>query len=162
MPVGNPSFGAYHWSYAGTPIGFIEGVPELVEIAEAIDRRSGLTGSSVIDGIYTGGQKFLNLIAKDWTLNVQRLIWPFGGQGRSGRHGRAMTDLARPIVATAVPGTPAAVNGPRTRTFHLACFAPGFNMKVPFGMVERNIAVTFRIYPTIDTYTGDLVWYTDS
>jgi hypothetical protein len=160
--LGTPSFGAYTWKWNGTPMGFIEGVPELIGVGEAIDRRSGLTGSSVVDGIFTGGQHFLNLIVKDWTPTTQALIWPFGAQGRSGRHGRAMTDLAKAIVATAVPGTPAATNGPKTRTFPMACYAPGFNKRVKFGLEERNIAITFRIYPQVDDSTGDLTWFTDS
>lgn len=145
-------------------LGLVENVITLSRSVEGEDIVADVYGKTVIDGIYQGGQTFVSMIFKEWTIQVQDALWPFGGDsgdfGRVGTAGLLMTDLAGILTLTAVAGTPAASSGvgPSPIVFHAAIISPGHNFDVPFGSTQRHVPIVFRCYPTIQSTI--LRWFT--
>ncbi len=164
MPIDTSAFGAYTAKYDGTDIGLTEGAMTSSQQFHATDRRADQYGASVISGIYTGADVFLQLIMKEWTTGPKKVVDRLDATpGQSGIIGRAMEDEAKILLLEAVVGTPARTNGPVTRTFAKAIFAPEFNIELPMGNVERDIPIIFRIYPTeVTPGTSELQWFVDT
>jgi hypothetical protein len=141
--------------------GAIEGPRLLNYTQEGIEITSDLYGETVIDGIYTGQNTFLQVIFKEWIYeSIHRILFPFGNTGALGNElsnegslggiGEAYCDNAAIITLTAQTGTPAATIGPETIIARRAILAPGTNPQIPLGNVERDIPVTFRLLPYLD------------
>lgn len=142
--------GPYTVTYNGLSLGLLEGQPKCISVPHAIDVRSSRWGNSVIDGIQDGADVFVSLMLKEWTAAIRAALWPFSANlGDAGVPGRLLSDLGAALVFTAVTGTPAATNGPVTRTFAAACLAPEHNLEVMLGNEERNIPLIFRAYPAV-------------
>lgn len=169
MPnITTQSFGPYTLKYGTSgsevDIGLHEGPVRMQITSHARDVRADRFGDSVLDGIYRGGDCFLLFVLKEWDAAAKAAMWPFDTDlGLSGKIGRSMTDVAKSFVLTAIAGTPAATNGPATRTFAKAIFSPEHNKEVIFGNEERNVPLVLRCYPT-EVTAGDSVlrWFTDT
>ena len=158
-----PAFGPYTATYGAADIGLIEGPHNLSSINHAVDRRAGRFGDSVVSGIYTGGDNFVQFVLKEWTAAVKTILYPWGTIGQSGVIGRAMEDLAAALVLTAIDGTPAKTNGPVTRTYPLAILVPEHNLEVLCGNVERNVPIVMRCYPAeVTPGSNELQWFADT
>jgi len=169
MAFGTWAFGPYTVDYtpAGgekTAVGLLEQHITMNQPAFAQDVMASRYAESVIDGIYRGGNVFVQLILKEWKTGSKNVMWPFDATlGQSGKIGRAMSDIAGSLLLTAIAGTPAANNGPATRTFPLACFSPGHNKEVLFGNVERNVPIIMQCYPAeVTPGDSELQWFSDT
>ena len=158
------SFGAYGAAYGGKEVGLLEGIVKFQQTAHAQDVRCSRYADSVIDGVYRGANAFITLQIKEWNADTKRIMWPFNTEdlGTSGIIGRSMFDMAKPLVLTAVQGTPAYLKGPRTRTFPRVIFAPEHNIEVIFGAEERNVPILLRVFPVVDNPASAILrWFTD-
>lgn len=157
------SVGAYSVTYKTFDIGTFEGSLRQNQTMHAQDVLASRFADTVIDGVYRGSNVFAIAVIKEWTEVIRDAIWPFDeALGNTGIHGRLLTDIAGALVFTALPGTPAAVEGPLTRTYSLAVLAPEHNAETIFGSEERNIPIVFRCYPAITVATSVAVHFTDT
>lgn len=172
MAFGTWAFGPYTATIAtnadgSTPvdIGLNEGPHRFIQIAKGANITPNRFGDSVVDGIYRGANCLIQMSLKEYTAAVKRIIWPFSPTdlGLTGIIGRANSDIGRQLILTAISGTPAATNGPATRTCPLAIFAPEHNMELIMGNDERNIPLVCQILPALVTAgTSQLRHFTDS
>lgn len=155
--------GAYTETYNGVDVGLFEGSLRQNQPMHAQDVLASRFGDTVIDGVFRGSNVFAIMVVKEWTESIRDLIWPFNeALGNTGIHGRMLSDIAKALVMTVVPGTPAATNGPATRTYSLAVIAPEHNTEITFGTEERNIPVVMRCLPAITVATSVAVHYVDT
>ncbi len=161
MPFATFAYGPYTATYNGNAIGEFEGSLEHFQTGHAREYRSSRFGDSVVGGVYTGVSCIFLARLKEWTAFTKAALWPFDSLlGDSGVIGRAMEDMALQLVLTAVTGTPAATNGPVTRTYPLAILMPEHNQQVLLGTEQRDVPLVFRIYPT--EVSGELRFFTDT
>ena len=161
------AFGPYTAVYGSSPtdIGLNEGPHRFIQIAKGQNITPNRFGDSVVDGIYRGANVLFQCSLKEYTAGVKKLIWPFSPTdlGLTGIIGRAMTDIAQPLVLTAIANTLAATNGPVTRTCPLCVFAPEHNMELIMGNDERNIPLVAQCLPALVTAsTSQLRHFTDT
>lgn len=155
--------GAYSVTHNAVDVGLFEGALRQNQPMHAQESLASRFGDTVIDGVYRGTNVFAIMVVKEWTESVRDVIWPFDeALGNSGIIGRMLTDIAKVLVFTAIPGTPAATNGPLTRTYSLAVIAPEHNTEITFGAEERNIPVVMRCLPAITDSTGIAIHYVDT
>lgn len=129
------------------------------------DNDTSLYGKSMVDATMDGMDVQVRMVFREWTAAVRSILWPFDSEaGVSGLIGRKYSDLAKQLVLTAVPGTPAATNGPVTRTYPLAIFDPEYNKEIIMGLGGRAVPIVMRILPTKITVNGtsQLRYYTDT
>ena len=140
--------GPYCATYDGNDVGEVEGVYRMQISASGRDVTSSKHGDAVVDSIYRGLNVFMIVQFKEWTAATKSIIWPWDATlGESGEHGRLFSELAKPLVLTASPGTPAATEGPVTVTIPLALYAPAHTAEITFGIEERIVPIVFRAYP---------------
>jgi len=161
------AFGPYTGVYGSSPtdIGLNEGPHRFIQIAKGANITPNRFGDSVVDGIYRGGNCLIQMSLKEYTAGVKKIIWPFSPTdlGLTGVIGRAMSDIAQQLVLTAISGTPAATNGPVTRTCPLVVFAPEHNMELIMGNDERNIPLVCQVLPAlVSAGTSQLRHFTDT
>lgn len=110
-------------------------------------------GDSQIDGVYRGGDCFLQMTFREWTDNVRKACWPFGADfGAMGSSGRLLTSFASQMVLTAEAGSPAAAasGGLATLTAALAVIDVEQDLELIMGNEDRNIPVMFQLFPYAD------------
>lgn len=158
------AYGPYTATYNALSIGEFEGSLEHFQTGHAREYRASRFGDSPVGGIYTGMSCFLLARLKEWTAATRAAMWPFDSLlGDSGTIGRAMEDMALQLILTAVVGTPAAVNGPLTRTYPLAILMPEHNQQILLGTEQRDVPLVFRIYPSVIASVPDeLRFFTDT
>lgn len=148
MPFSEFSWGPYDATWGGSSLGLVQRAWSAESEASVTPITADRYGDSVIDGIYRGANAFLIVQLKEWTAAVRDAIWPFATWGETGDHGRALSDLAKTLVLTALPGSPAATKGPVTLTASKAIYAPGHRIAVPMGNEERIVGLVFQCLPT--------------
>jgi len=162
MAFGTFAPGYYAMTYDGTDCGLVEGVRRLRRRAKGQPIVADKFGDTTLDGIYRGGDVFLQVTFKEWIAKVREIIWPYDSDfGDIGQCGRLWSDLAKAIVLTAQSGSPAATAGPATITFNLALAAEENDIEIVLGNEQRDIPVLFRCLPyTISS--GREAWFTVS
>ncbi len=158
--------GPYTATWNGNSIGLLEGVIRHTQSPIALPIRAGLYGQTIIDYILQGAGMFVTVIIKEWNANTRAALWPYGTNEGIVHEAGVLIGAgayAKALVLTAVAGTPAAVEGPATRTYPLTFPLPGHNLDMTFGAVERNIPVVFGVLPE-DNSGGDqkLIFFTDT
>jgi len=120
-------------------------------------------GQTVIDGIWRGGNCFLQFVSTAYKAGSLGAFWPWGGQlagaGALGilvddsiaapnklPIGTLATNHALPLVLTAAAGTPAAAT-PATLTATKALLAKNNNGRLLFNSKLRDVPVRLRLYP---------------
>lgn len=143
--------GPYEATWGGDAIGLMEGSIFDESTLLETEIRASLYGKQVIDTIDDGMTQFIILMMKEWNTNAKKVFYPnaatAGTGGTHGKAGRLNSALSKALVLTALAGTPAATEGPVTRTYNYAKLAGGHNMRLTFGPEERNVPVVFRIFP---------------
>jgi hypothetical protein len=140
--------GPYEMTYKGTSVGMMEGPirGQDQHIAAAI--RASLYGQTIIDWINQGMASFVAFTVKEWNAGAKAAMWQAGdAPGQCVEAGVLMNTRAGALVLTALAGTPAATEGPVTRTYALAMLLPGHNVDVTFGPEERNVAIVMVALP---------------
>lgn len=155
---------------AARSLGMVDNVHRFTRAAAAEDvGNTNLYGSTVIDGIYRGGQMFVMLTIKEWPAYIRDILWPFATNfGDVGQVGRMLSSMAGAIVLTPVEGTPAYVKDPIIRTFGKAIISPEHNVDIPLGPTARDVPLVFRCFPyNVTTGEGESavtrqVWFTEA
>jgi len=133
---------------------------ELEDIGE-----SDAYGLTVIDGIYRGGNCFLQFNSLAYKAGSLGAFWPYGGAingagvlgiiydpnqiGNLLPIGQLASNIAKAHVLTSTTGTPAA-SSPATLTGPKALLAKNFNGKLLFNSKLRTVPVRLRYYPYQD------------
>tara|TARA_R110000751_G_scaffold96980_1_gene188892 strand:- start:308 stop:793 length:486 start_codon:yes stop_codon:yes gene_type:complete len=159
MAITTFGLGPYTGTHNGNDFGLCEG-PKLIETtSHQQEIRADITGDSIVDTVYRGGDVLLLITFKSWIAETRNIFWPWGAMGAMGLCGRLGTDEAHQIVLTVVPNTPAAANGFATITFPKCIIAPETAIVTPHGTVEQNVPIAFRVFPT-GSLPASQVWYT--
>ncbi len=160
------------------PIGVVEDGFELEYVWEGEEIVGDNLGGSVQDGIYRGGNVFLNMILLEWTqTGVQTLIWPWTEEddvgappttvaplGAVGAIGRQWTEEPREgqrsITLTAAPASPAAIGTSPifTLTAKLAIPTPGTRNIITMASKLRRMPIRLQLLPYV--VSNDTVWFT--
>lgn len=149
--------GQYYARIAGTYIGQTDGINiDYTLNGEPIVGDN--LGDSWQDGIYQGGECFVNLeLLKFNSAKALTSIWPMSGElGQAGTVGVLLTSLAGVLTLEAAPSTPAHDSGttsgsPRIITANKAILAPGFPVEFPLGPTLRRVPLRFQLFPFTDT-----------
>ena len=135
-------------------------------------------GASIVEGVYLGGQMFLEFELEEADLtNVKSLMNP----SRTGAHGTAdaagyvgvpgtfMTEFAGSLVleplytGTAQLHTTAGQQTTPVRTYGLVTIAAGFQMEQLLGSRRRIIPIRLRCFPYSDAGSpAKYIWYSVS
>jgi len=148
--------GPYAATWNATDIGLMEGPIRHQQSVIALPIRASKFGQEVIDYILQGtGGIFAAFMLKEWNTNTKAALWPFGTtQGITNQRGLLLNVFAKPLVLTAMASTPAATEGPVTRTYPLAILLPGHTLDYTLGPVERNIGVIMCALPEQETISA--------
>lgn len=167
MPLGTFSVGHYAVTWNGNALGISETPHEW---------RSGTGGEEItsddfgpytpIDYIYTGQRHFVTVRLLEWTANIRATLYPFNAafgdlSSTANPIGQLASSAAKALVFTATANTPAATNGPVTRTANLAILAPNQDVDYIFGVGRRIVPVTFMVLP-YDATAGTYKFFVDT
>lgn len=139
--------GPYTVTYDSNALGIMEDAPrmELTNEGDAIVGDN--MGGSVQDGIYRGGNMFMDIMLQEYdAAGAAGAFWPFhtAFNGALGVIGVTWASLAKAMVFTAVAGTNAT---PSPITFNKAILAPRFPVQMLFGSRHRNVGIRFQLLP---------------
>lgn len=155
--------GPYEVTYDGNAVGLMEGPIRHQQSYGALPIRASLWGQNIIDYIAQGAAVFAVLVLKEWNTNTKAMMWPFNAStGIFVEAGMLINQYAAPLVLTALTGTPAATEGPVTRTYPLAILSPGHNKDVILGPVERNTPIVMAVLPEADGVSKRAKYFTDT
>lgn len=156
--------GPYQVTYKGQAVGLMEGPIRHQQNVIALPIRASLYGQNIIDYIVQGGGVFAVLVMKEWNTNVKALMHPFdASHGIFPLTGTLINTFFGSLVLTALAGTPAATEGPVTRTYPISGLLPGHNLDITLGPVERNTPVVVCALPEVNgATTGQPKYFTDT
>lgn len=122
-------------------------------------------GTSVIDGIWRGGNCFVQFTSEEYKAGSLGAYWPYGGAINAAGvlgilvddtiaapnklpMGQLASNIAKALVLTVTAGTPAATAGAvNTLTAMFALLAKNFNGKLLFNSKLREVPIRLRCYP---------------
>lgn len=156
--------GPYTITYKAAAVGLLEGPVRHQQDYSAIPIRAGLWGQTILDYIIAGAGIFAVFSVKEWNANSKAAMWPFNAShGIMPESGKLLNPFSGALVLTALPGTPAATEGPATRTYPYAALMPGHKLDVILGVAERNTMLIMCALPEQDsTNTGVAKFFTDT
>lgn len=156
--------GPYQVTYKGQSVGLLEGPIRHQQDYSAIPIRAGLWGQTIIDYIVAGAGVYAVLVLKEWNTNAKAAMWPFNAShGLFVEGGKLLNPFSGALVFTALAGTPAATEGPASRTYNLAALLPGHRLDITMGIAERNTAIVMCALPEQDgVNTGVAKFFTDT
>lgn len=156
--------GPYTVTYNAQPVGLLEGPIRHQQDFSGIPMRAGLWGQTVFDYILAGGGVYAVLSIKEWNTNSKLAMWPFNASmGLLVEGGKFLSTYCKALVFTALAGTPAATEGPATRTYNLAALLPGHRLDITLGIAERNTMVVMVALPEQDgSNTGVAKFFVDA
>ena len=159
--------GRYAGTYDALDVGITRDGYELQLDSEMEDiSETDAYGLSVIDGIWRGGNCFLQFTSTAYKPGSLEAFWPFGGPAEGPGvlgvlfdgtlHedinlpiGELASNVAKSMVLTASKGTPAA-SSPATLTGAYALLARGAGGRLLFNSKLREVPVRLRLYPYED------------
>jgi hypothetical protein len=161
---GNFPPGPYNCTYKATDVGLMEGPIRHQQSIIALPIRATLYAQNIINYILQGGGVFGVITVKEWDSGAKALMWPFNAShGIMPVVGNLIDQYFGALVFTALTGTPAATEGPVTRTYPFAGLLPGHNLDITFGPMERNVPVVITALPEINgTTVGSAKYFTDT
>lgn len=156
--------GPYTVTYKSNSIGLLEGPIRHQQDFSGIPMRAGIWGQTIFDYIIAAGAVFSVIAVKEWNTNSKALMWPFDtSHGIFPNAGKFLSTYAGSLVCTALTGTPAATEGPATRTYPLAVLLPGHRLDITMGVAERNTVVVLCALPEQDgSNVGQAKFFTDA
>lgn len=155
--------GPYEVTYKSASVGLMEGPIRHQQSVIALPIRASLWGQNIIDYIVQGGGVFAALVLKEWNTNTKALMHPFNASmGIFPEAGKLINPFFGELVLTALTGTPAATEGPVTRTYPICGLLPGHNVDVTLGPVERNVPVVVCALPEPDSTSKRPKYFTDT
>lgn len=149
---------------AATDIGLMEGPIRHQQNVAALPIRCSLYAQNIIDYVVQGGGVFAIITVKEWDAGARALMWPFdASQGIFPLTGTLISSFFGQLVLTALAGTPAATEGPATRTYPYCGILPGHNLDITLGPTERNVPVVICALPEQNSsQVGQPKYYTDT
>lgn len=168
MALGTFIAGRYTGTYNSVDVGLCkEGYElELDTDLDDIGETDGW-GTTVIDGIWRGGNCFLQFSSEEYKAGSLAAFWPYGGplagpgvlgilvdatQVTKLPIGQLASNIALALVLTVVAGTPAAAAAAiNTLTATFALLAKNFNGKLLMNSKLREVPVRLRCYPYTNT-----------
>lgn len=161
---GDFGIGPYTITYDGAALGLLEGVVRHQQNLMALPIRCSAYGQNIIDYVIQGGGCFPVFTLKEWNQNTLNAMHSFSASmGLMPLTGTLFSSFCNALVFTALPGTPAATEGPATRTYAYAALLPGHNVDITFGATERNIPIVMAVLPQqYSTIVGQPVYYIDT
>lgn len=156
--------GPYQGTYNAQSIGLMEGPIRHQQSPIGLPIRASLWGQNILDYIIQGGGVFVVLVLKEWNTNTKLVMHSQNAShGIFMEAGKLYNTFCYQLVLTALAGTPAATEGPVTRTYPYCAVLPGHNIDVTLGPVERNVPVVLAVLPEQDsTNTGRAKYFTDT
>lgn len=161
MALGSFVAGRYSGTYNAVDVGMTRDGYEVEQDAD-IDEigETDAWGASVIDGIWRGGNCFMQFNSEEYKAGSLGAFWPYGNAVAAGAGvlgtllntagttpiGTLASVLAKSMVLTVTPGTPA-VGTVNTLTALLALLAKNYNGKLLFTSKLREVPVRLRLYP---------------
>lgn len=151
-------------SGAATTIGLMEGPIRHQQNLIALPIRCSLYGQNIINYIVQGGGVFVVLTVKEWDAGAKAVMHSFNAShGIFPLTGTLLDTFFGQLVLTALAGTPAATEGPVTRTYPYCGLLPGHNLDITFGPMERNVPVVLCALPEQNSSTvGQPKYFTDT
>ncbi len=149
---------------AATDIGLMEGPIRHQQNLIALPIRCSLYGQNIIDYIAQGGAVFAVAVVKEWDAGSKAFMHSFNAaHGIFPLTGTLINTFYGALVLTALAGTPAATEGPVTRTYPICGLLPGHNLDITLGPVERNTPVVICALPEQNSSTvGQPKYFTDT
>lgn len=145
--------GKYHVKYGATGsevyMGQTDGLNLTYSFSEAAIRGDNF-GDSWQDGVYRGGNCFVNLNLMKYTApSILTTFWPMSATfGQSGVIGRLGSALAKSLVLEAALGTPAhTATAPRIMTAKYAVLTPGVPVELDLSPRLRTIPLQLQLLP---------------
>lgn len=172
-PIAIESFiaGAYTTSYNAVNVGMTSEGFTLTQDAKAeLIQNSDQYGDSILDGIYRGGNCFIDFESKVYKAGSMTPWWPYGALGvmctAAAPIGRQLSAIAAALVMTVVPATPAVSTTPQINTFTAskAILPPDSNLKLLFTSKLRTVPIRLLLLPS-DTGAnppGTTTWWIPS
>lgn len=156
--------GPYQATYAAASIGLMEGPIRHQQSPMGLPIRASLWGQNILDYIIQGGAVFIALTLKEWNTNTKLAMHSQNAAlGIFMEAGKLYNPFCNALVLTALPGTPAATEGPAMRTYPYTAIMPGHNVDVAFGPMERNVNLILCCLPEQDSSnTGRAKYFTDT
>lgn len=160
-PTASVVAGEYTATYNSNAIGLTEDGYRIIWSFEKEEVTADSYGDAVLDGVYRGGNCFVEFNAKAYlAAAIAGMIWPYhatyGVVGIVGRLDVA-SSIASALVLTDVTGTPAETN-PATITFHSTILDNGHEVEQNLNNRHRIIPIRLRCYPT--EQTSIVRWFT--
>ncbi len=104
----------------------------------------------VIDGVYRGGNCFLQMTSKEYKAGVLAAAMPYSVLAPTGANtfgpgviGRLDSAIAGAMILSATAATPAA-SSPATLTATYCIFAENYDISMLFGPEHRKVPMRFR------------------
>ncbi len=143
----------YTGAYNGVDVGICEEGYELSTTSSAeMVEKSDAYGDSVIDGVYRGGNYFLQFMTLAYTKGTNP-FWPYSTMGQMGVIGRMLSDIATTMSLTAVLNVT-----PNTLTASKSILAENFDAKLLYTSRLRKVPIRLRLLPYL--VSSSPVWYT--
>jgi hypothetical protein len=149
--------GGYTATIAGLNLAQIEDGIELEHVPFYEDIRGDNLGDSLQDGVYRGGDCYMNLTLLEFdAAGAQAAFWPYAAVwGRAGIIGVLQTSLALQIVLTRNPvGTTAT---PVNVTAAKAIIPKNYPLKLLFAPRNRRVPLRLQLLPYESG--GQNVWF---
>lgn len=158
--LGTVAVGYYACTWNSSDCGLVSGPRRFRRRGASTPMQADKWGDTDLDGIYRGGNCYLQMILKEWTATTKSLCWPFGTDvGAVGQPGLLLSSYAKALVLTADAGSTAAANGFATLTANLAVVdMDSQEIEWLLGNVERDIPITLKLLPYTDG-SGVLRWF---
>lgn len=156
--------GPYQVTYKGTTVGLMEGPIRHQQNVIGLPIRASLWAQNILNYILQGGGVFSVIVVKEWNAGAKALMWPFdASHGIFPIVGTLADTFFGSLVLTALAGTPAATEGPVTRTYPISGLLPGHNLDVGFSAGERNVPVVVCALPEQNaSIVGSAKFFTDT
>lgn len=151
-------------SSAATTIGLMEGPIRHQQNIAALPIRASLWAQHILNYITQGGGVFAIVTVKEWDAGSKAFMWPFDtSHGIFPIVGTLISAFFGQLVLTALAGTPAATEGPVTRTYPFCGILPGHNLDITLGPMERNVPLVICMLPEQNSSTvGQAKYFTDT
>jgi hypothetical protein len=149
--------GPYTVTYNSLALGILQDGIEFEFLPTGDEITGDNLGASVQDGVYRGGNLFLNFTIQEFNAAAAAsAMWPWADAlGKVGNIGALHTSFAKPVVLTRVSGTNAVY---ATMTFLYCAWAFDFPLRSLLASHLRNIPMRLRVFP----YFNDSLnrWFT--
>jgi len=151
--------GPYSLTYGAADLGIVEDAirQELTATVDVV--RGDNLGDSVQDGVYRGGNMFLDMVLQEYNAAAAPdAFWPWNAvEGVVGAIGRLMSGVAAALVLTKIAGSTAT---PSTRTYGKVVLAENYPVSMLLGSRLKNVPLRLRCLPYKPA--SDTVWFVDS